>query len=80
MLFLSDYRPNKVNVTGFRIKQGFKTSLAALLPPPERMKHLDGEGRSQQTRGRLLAAILRASLSSGAVKTHGHFQRKCFNC
>lgn len=35
MLFLSDYRPNKVNVTGFRIKQGFKTSLAALLPPPE---------------------------------------------
>lgn len=35
MLFLSDYCPNKVNVTGFRIKQGFKTSLAALLPPPE---------------------------------------------
>lgn len=35
MLFLSDYRPNKVNVTDFRIKQGFKTSLAALLPPPE---------------------------------------------
>lgn len=35
MLFLCDYRPNKVNVTGFRIKQGFKTSLAALLPPPE---------------------------------------------
>lgn len=35
MLLLSDYRPNKVNMTVFRIKQSFKTSLAALLPPPE---------------------------------------------
>jgi len=35
MLFLSDCRPNKANVTGFRNKSSIKTCLAALLPPPE---------------------------------------------
>lgn len=35
MLFLSDYRPNKANVTVFRIKCSIKTCLSALLPPPE---------------------------------------------
>lgn len=35
------------------------------------MKHLDGEGRSQQTGVRHLAAISGASLSSGVVNTRG---------
>lgn len=35
MLFLSDYHPNKANVTGIGTKHSIKTSLAALLSPLE---------------------------------------------